>query len=103
MATLAKTSYPGDWEFKRSEDFKVHIERIDALYAAIPSDKIIQFPMADGYACYFVKSEKPLVLQHIPYGDAYQIDYATIRGLRLADVKARLNQVAALRKLFGSR
>jgi len=52
---------------------------------------LLYFPRADGHAIYCVVSEKPLKLFHVPYGDAWTADPATIRGLRLADVQARLS------------
>lgn len=102
MATLAKTSYPGDWDFHTGEDWKVHRDRTEKLFADIPIDKKISLPWADGAAFYYIKSEKPLVLQHIPYGDAWHVPYTQIRGLRLADVKAMIKREKSLRKMFGS-
>jgi hypothetical protein len=96
MARLHPKSYPGDWEFKRGEDIRIFSDRSQKQLAAIPQDRIVRFPFADGHALYFVYSEKPLVLQHIPYGDAWHVDQALIRGLRLVDIKQR---VAADRKL----
>ena len=42
----------------------------------------------EGYKQFMYKviKEKPLTLAHIPYGDAYQIPYAHIRGLTYADL-----------------
>jgi hypothetical protein len=94
MARLDITPYPGDWK-----DYRNH----DALMDAIPQDKIIKFQVADGFAFYFVKSKKPLVLQHIPFYDGYRIPQAHLRGLRLSDVKTMLQQEAALARLFSKR
>lgn len=85
MARLHKHPYPGAWDF-----FGGDFTRLDKLLAEIPQDRIVSFPVADGFALYFVYSEKPLVLQHIPYGDAWQVDAALIRGLRLSDINKRL-------------
>jgi hypothetical protein len=52
---------------------------------------VVTFGVADGGACYIVKSRKPLVLQHIDYCDGYQIPYAMMRGLRLVDVEHRIS------------
>lgn len=83
--------YPGDWQ-----DYRKH----DALMEAIPGNKIIKFQVADGYAFYFVKSTKPLKLQHIPFYDAYKAHPALIRGLTLAEVNAMLEREAAVSRLF---
>ena len=49
--------------------------------------RVISFHVGDGKAYYFVKREKPLILQHMDFFDGYQIDAATIRGLRLEEVR----------------
>jgi len=46
---------------------------------------LLAFPVADGYAHYRVSKASPLTLQHVPYGDAWRISAAHIRGLRKAD------------------
>lgn len=103
MAKLDTTPYPGNWGFNPgSESLDEYSKRIDKLFADIPDDKVISFPFADGFAMYFVKSMRPLVLQHIPYGDAWQIPYAHIRGLRLADVELMLKRTGPrLKPIFG--
>jgi hypothetical protein len=100
MATLHSQPYPGNWQWAEGEDFDLYDKRIDALFAAIPEDRIIRFGVADGHACYYVRSFRPLVLQHIPYMDAWQVPYAMIRGLRLADVEAQIERASRLDKLF---
>lgn len=90
MARLHKQQYPGDWKWRPGEDSKTYFSRIDNLIASIPQDRIMTFPVCDGKALYFVMSEKPLVLQHIPFGDAYKIPDAHLRGLRIEDWKKQL-------------
>lgn len=104
MARLARNPYPGNWEFNAKEGCDEYFKRTQAMLDKIPSDKVIQFPVADGYAMYFVKFTKTSVtLQHIPFGDAWQIPFAHIRGLRKADVEADLKREAAFRKMFAER
>jgi hypothetical protein len=47
--------------------------------------RIIRFPVADGYAIYFVTQLKPLKLRHLAFGDGYQSSAAEIRGFRWQD------------------
>lgn len=89
MARLDPKPYPGDWEWDRKKDWREEVARTDKMLEAI-EDNCISFGVADGMATYFVKSLKPLVLQHVPHGDAYQVDPALIRGLRREDVEQRL-------------
>jgi len=96
MAKLHPDPYPGDWRYKSGDDLTDYNTRTDRLFREIPPHRVISFPHADGYAFYFVYSEKPLVLQHIPYGDAWRIDPAYIRGLRLVDIRKHIvHQVMA--------
>lgn len=92
--------YPGDWSFHPGESFDTYHARTEALLNAIPQDKIIGFPVGDGKALYYVQSMRPLRLQHIPYGDAYRISAAHLRGLRLADVERMMLQNQAIVALF---
>lgn len=62
---------------------------------------IMQFPWADGYAVYRVTKERPLTLQHIDYGDAWQVPDAHLRGIRFEDVVQAQMRARARRKLFG--
>jgi len=66
MARFHKVPYPGDWVQKIGESTQDYFKRTDAMFEAIPADRIMFFPVADGRAFYFVFSEKPFVLQHIP-------------------------------------
>lgn len=86
MARLDKKPYPGEWRRKEGESSKEHFERTNALYFAIPRERVFRTPVADGYAHYFIKKVSPLVLQHIPCDDAYEAHPALIRGLRTSDV-----------------
>lgn len=49
--------------------------------------RLMYFGVADGHATYLVVKERPLTLQHVPYGDAWHIPGAHVRGIRVADVR----------------
>ena len=88
MARLGK-AWPG-FELRAGEEYRAYDARCRKLIDEIRAKhQIVKFPVADGYALYAVTSEKPLVLRHIPYGDAYQAAAATIRGLTMRDVEAQ--------------
>lgn len=86
MAQLHPEPYPGNW--KRGDDSRENVEQLDAQLAAIPN--VIGLSVAGGKALYHVQSERPLVLQHIPTGVAYQISDAHMRGLTLYDIHEML-------------
>jgi hypothetical protein len=62
--------------------------------------EILQWPRADGYACYIVCSVKPLQIAHLIVGDAWRIEPALSRGVRLSDVRQMVERKRALNKLF---
>jgi hypothetical protein len=113
MAKLAATPVEG-FELGAKEDINVYLERIDARmkeledsFARQPEGTlkgaIVSFPYADGRAMYLVRTESPLTLQHIPYGDAWQIPDAHIRGLRLEDIRKMVEGDRRLKEMFSKR
>lgn len=89
MATLDPKPYVLP-EIDYKKDFAEGSKDHEKAFEAIPKDRLIAIGVADGAAFYFVKSFKPLVLQHVPYSDAYRIPYSHIRGLRERDVRRLL-------------
>lgn len=96
MAILTNTAAPG-FEELPSEDFNAWwdrgrklLEELQAKSDALPAGEyvgaVLSFPIGDGYALYLVQSTAPLTIQHIPYGDAYGIPGAHVRGLDMNDV-----------------
>lgn len=63
--------------------------------------EILRWQRGDGYAMYMVWDTKPLKLIHLPIDDAWSVEDALIRGLRISDVKEMVEQDKALSKIFG--
>lgn len=63
--------------------------------------KILRWGVADGYAQYMVFSLKPLVLIHLPIGDAWHMDACLLRNLKMKDVKELIDSQERLAKFFG--
>ena len=124
MATAVKGLPPGHWKESsyaltsrcvdvdengnktRERQCRTHEEHMRAEEEAIdsiPPDRIWRTQAGDGYAVYYVKSEKPLKLQHMPTGDAWHAPPALIRGLRLTDVRQEQERDARIKKLFAER
>jgi hypothetical protein len=86
-------------------DFQIgfggNMKEQEKALAKIPKNRLIDFPVADGRALYFVKSLSPLVLQHIDYLDGYAIPDAHLRGLRREDVEQLIERRIAFDKIFG--
>ena len=100
MATLIENKDKA-WKQREDEDFMDYMRRTDAeLEKLMKQNKVIKIPHADSYAFYEVVSEKPLKLKPLPAGDAWEVPYSHIRGLRLADVKAMLNREKSMKNLF---
>lgn len=113
MAKLAETPVEG-FELDASEDFNAYLGRTDALLQALEADfekqpegtvkgAIVSFPYADGSAMYLVQKVRPLTLQHIPYGDAWQIPAAHMRGLTLEDIQQNIARTRGLKAMFSQR
>ena len=96
MVKLLKTPAPGNWEWS---DGKNPMENQEKSLKTL-GDKVIKFPMADSYAFYYVKTLKPLVLQHIPYCDGWHAPTPLIRGLRTKDVEEMLEREKRMREIF---
>ena len=69
-------------------------------YVEKHSGEIIHFPVADGRAEYMVLSLKPVMLIHLPVGDAWQFEYA--ERLTKADVIKKIKQQKALAEMFSN-
>lgn len=100
MARLAKAPYAYErkaqgFSMEAMREDEAELARLIAEADKLPAEqlvgRIVDFPVADGKALYLIKSEAPLVLQHIPFFDAYRIDPAMLRGLRLTDVRQRVH------------
>ena len=107
MARLDKNSCPGNWEqpipwtkeaVPAWKVLEAQLKELEAKSALIDPNgdltgAVIRFPVADGYAFYIVSKDKPLTLQHIPFGDRYSIPMAHIRGIRREDIIWQLKTV----------
>jgi hypothetical protein len=62
--------------------------------------EVVRWSRADGYAQYMVWQTKPLQLIHLNLLDGYSIEPALIRGLRVADIHAMVQQAARMREFF---
>lgn len=113
MAKLAETPVEG-FELDTGEDINAYLGRTDALLQALEADfenqpegtvkgAVVSFPYADGSAMYLVQKVRPLTLQHIPYGDAWQIPAAHMRGLTLEDIQQNIARTRGLKAMFSQR
>ena len=98
MAQLGK-EYPFP-KYENFQDWKEFDKAQNEAFEKIPKDRIIEFPVADGYACYYIGSLDPLVLRFIPCYDQYQIPMAYIRGLRKADIEQMIARKKAFEEIF---
>jgi hypothetical protein len=64
------------------------------------SGSVLRFHVADGYSVYVVTWHSPLTIAHVEIGDAYAIDPAHVRGLRVEDVRLQLRQAQSMRRIF---
>lgn len=113
MAKLLRDPAPGRFEFftPLKDYLKASVDDLDRYLdeseAAMARGQIegfvLMFPIADGKAFYRVIKEKPLTLQHIPFGDAYEIPAAHIRGLTMVDIKREMKFQKGMKELFSQK
>ena len=69
---------------------QAHLHKLG--YTGKNTGKTVGFPVADGYAQYMIaEAGKTFALIHLPYGDAYQFQYAN--RLTKRDVLARAQDI----------
>lgn len=105
MATLDKKPYPGNWEYPAGgeETADAYFTRTEGMIqnllersrkidpeATDLTGALVSFPRGDGKAIYAVTKMKPLTLAHVPFGDAWMIPPAHLRGLRAEDIRQQL-------------
>jgi hypothetical protein len=99
MARLLKSTAKGHWDKMiwrggkgcNCKTVQTCIQTEQSDLEAIGWDNIMSFPIADGKAFYKVIKERPLTLQHIPFGDAYEVYPALIKGLDAEDLVLQRN------------
>lgn len=110
MAILSNKRLRG-WDKKEGEDFSTWIARQDKMLKDLLDrskrarnliNKVIYFPVADGKAWYLVDKIEPLILTHIPFGDAYEVNPIMIKGLDVEDVQEMVKRDEFLSSLFNS-
>lgn len=70
-------------------------------YTGKNAGEIIQFPVADGYAQYMVASMRPLMLVHLPLGDAWDWQFAHL--LTAKEVQQKIDQRKAINEMFSKK
>jgi hypothetical protein len=112
MAKLDPNPYPlpePNWQdFRNSPDTKVFDALLEAsnnldLDSGEVEGGMLRWQRADGYAWYIVTKAKPLTVQHVPYGDAWSIEPALIRGLNMQDVLEQLIRAKRMHDLFSAK
>lgn len=101
---LSQVIYDENSAFNKldSEDYDAYYERTEKLMDEMTafSDNLsgeevvgglLRFPAGDGNAIYLVKQDKPLVIEHIAFGDAWEAPDVLLRGLDLDYVKQEMH------------
>lgn len=105
------TTQPKNWSsLDWKERNRIQDENREALRKELRKEcdgeyvgEIVRFGVADGYAQYMIKKERPLQLIWLIDGDSYQIHPDMIRGLTLDSVKRRIEADRKLMKFLEER
>ena len=81
-------------------NFHQEMETENQSLRALPRDRVWKTPVADGFAYYYIRSEKPLVVLHIPYSDRWQAHPALLRGITLKEMRAQITTETRMEQLF---
>jgi hypothetical protein len=65
--------------------------------------EVVRWPRGDGYAQYLIWRTSPLELIWLKIGDAWSVEEALIRGLRVSDVREMVQRERNIRALFAER
>ena len=85
------------------DSFMDEMDRELVSLRALPKDKVWKTSAGDGYAFYYVRSEEPLVLSHVPFSDRWHAHPALLRGLNLEDVRQHVETERRIGQLFQNR
>lgn len=98
-----KTDYSReDWRADEEYQLTQLREQLQAANSGELVGEVVRWQRADGYAQYMVASQKPLQLVHLAVGDAWSVEDALIRGLRLTDIRKMVERERGLKKLFAT-
>jgi len=84
-----------------TEELKQFVLKRNPDKSQVEVGKIIQFPVADGYAQYMIASMKPVELIHMPLWDAWEFQY--VERLNVRDIRDKVGQLEAINKLFSKK
>ncbi len=96
-----RTDYSAEWMEREAKVLSAVQKAARAVNKGDLVGEILRWQRADGYAQYMVVSQKPLTLAHLVIGDAWQVEAALIRGLRLTDVREMVRRQRGMKELFG--
>lgn len=112
MARLDNGYMASEWEPRPGEPTEAWLSRTEGALAELERESgrvdvdagdvvglMLMFPAADGHAVYRVSKASPLTLQHVPFGDAWRVPPAHIRGLRKSDILAVERARRALKRI----
>lgn len=104
--------YDFEWNYRQpvQQEAAREAEWLEELKASLRSKspgklvgEELRWSRADGYARYIVVSEKPFKLALLGVGDAYQVEGALIRGLRVDDASRQVEAERRFAALFAAR
>lgn len=95
--------------YNYEEQQRLNQEYVDTLAAMAKENgksdllgQIVRWQRGDGYAQFMVWNTKPLELIHLEIDDAWDVEEALIRGLRVSDIKEMLERDRRWNELLNS-
>ena len=95
--------YRGDWQQQEADYLQRLADRCKMNGTNPLLGEVIRFQRGDGFAQYMVWSTKPVQLIWLELGDAWQVEEALTRGLRLSDIREQVEREQRLREFFAAK
>ena len=93
----------GTWQTKEADYIERLADRAKMNGTNPLLGKVIRFQRGDGFAQYMLWSTKPVQLIWLELGDAWQVEEALTRGLRLSDIREQVEREQRLREFFAAK
>ena len=94
------TDYSEGWRERETESLARLRELMRTNCPGDLTGERLRWQRADSYAEYIIVKESPFTIAHLAIGDAWQVEPALVRGLRISDAREMVERERAMAELF---
>ncbi len=89
-----------DWRADEARQLAKVRENLRSVKVGDLVGERLRWQRADSYAEYIIVKESPFTIAHLAIGDAWQVEPALVRGLRIGDAREMVERERAMAELF---